>query len=166
MAYNRPPEDQGSELVEYQLGLNYIGDVAINDSALELITHTSGLFSIDLLELAYTTTEAALDACFPTLQWTNPDHSNDSGKTTRDLTLNPNSANVYFMEYNVPVNLYKFNGVNHRQTSQVFRLLITKYNGTRMQTNLFRARFRIRYYKPTSMQFDSRLMGTVLNAPT
>lgn len=167
MAYNRTPTDDDKSIVEFQTEISVIGNAAVNDSLLQLTSHTDGLYSVDLLEIAITTTgESALESSLPTLRWNNAEQSNDSGTYSRSLTLSSNAAGIYFMEYNLPVNLYKFNGRKHRFGSQRFELLLFKFNGTRLNTSLVRMRLRVRYFAGESMQYDPQFKHTILNAPT
>ncbi len=166
MAYNRTPTDEDKSLVEFQTEIVATGNAALNDSLLQLSSYTDGLYSVDLLELAYTTAgESAIDSSWPTLRWNNAEHSNDSGGNSRSLTLSANAAGIYFMEYNVPVNLYKFNGRKHRFGSQRFELLLFKQNGARLNTGAVRMRLRVRYFSGESMQYDAQFKNTVLNLP-
>lgn len=166
MAYNRPPTDS-SELTEFQTEIVASGNIALDDNALTVRSFTDGIYSIDLLELSYLPFgESTTNSSWPTIAWANQDHSNDSGTDRRSLTLSATAAGIYFMEYNVPVNLYKFNGAKHRFGSQQFRLLLLKADGSRMNTAGARMRLRIRYYKPNTMNYDASRMPTVLNAPT
>ena len=165
MAYNRSPTDDAPP-IEFQSEINVTGNAAINDALLQLNCHTDGLISIDLLELAYTTAgETAIDSSWPTLRWHDSNHSNDSGTNSRSLTLSSNAAGIYFMEYNIPVNLYKFNGRKHRFGSQMFRLLLLKASGDRLVTSAVRMRLRLRYAPVVTMQYDGQFKNTVLNAP-
>lgn len=166
MAYNRPPTDEGV-LIEFQTEVAADLNVALDDNALTVRSFTDGIYSIDLLELSYLPFgESATDSSWPTLTWANQEHCNDSGTSSRSLTLSATAAGIYFMEYNVPVNLYKFNGAKHRYGSQQYRLLLLKRDGSRLNTAGVRMRLRIRYYKPDTMNYDASRMPTILNAPT
>lgn len=166
MAYNRSTTDEGV-LVEFQSEIVASGNIALDDNALTVKSFTDGIYSIDLLELSYLPLgETATNSSWPSLAWINQDHSNDSGTSSRSLTLSANAAGIYFMEYNVPVNLYKFNGAKHRFGSQQYRLIIQKPDGSRLNTAGVRMRLRIRYYKSDTMDYDASRMPTILNIPT
>lgn len=166
MAYNRPVSD-GGHLIEFQDNINFTGNAANTNGALQLTTHTDGLYSVDLLEIGYGTTgETTLDSSLPTLIWTNGDLRNDKGTSNRPLVMLSTPVPIYYNEYNLPINLYKFDGANHRSGSQVFSLQLLKPNGTPMNTTFVRMRFRCRYHQYGEMVYDPDMLSKVLNAPT
>ena len=165
MSYNRPPEDTGP-LVEFQTSIVFTGNAALNTGALTITSHTDALYSVDLLEIAYDTNEAALDASLPTLRWRNGELSNDSGGNRRPLVVPNIGGQLYFMEYNRPVNLYKFNGAKHRAGSQLFELELVRRDGNLLNTSLVRMRLMCSYYAPQNMVHNPSILSKILNAPT
>lgn len=165
MAYNRLPEDTGP-LIEFQTSIAFTGNIALNPNALTLTSHSEALYSIDLLEIGYNTGDPVVDASLPTIRWKNGELSNDSGGNNRPLVVPRDANGIHFMEYNRPVNIYKFNGTKHRAGSQLFQLEVITPNGNLLNTTIIRLRLLCKYYQPQSMMFDMSRLSTILNAPT
>ena len=169
LSFLKPSADdfRSHEIIEFQTEINEFGNAATNDNLLLLRSFSDAIDSIDLEEIAIGTTgETALDSSLPTLLLPNPDHSNSSGTQSRHLVLGSATAGYYFREYNTKVNLYRFNGAQHRPGSQVFRVLILKPDGTRMNTTFVRMRLCVSYKKMLEMQQTDKFNYTILNAPT
>lgn len=170
MAWNpNPKETRQTEYRTWQVVLGGYGDQATNDRLLEMTTESREIYSIELLEIRYKLTpgEGANDNRVVRLMWKDSSKANSNGKHYIDLAPQPLSDGSLAGEYNIPRNIYLFDGVNHRPYSQVFNMqLLSSLRSLPVATEYILCTLRVTSKHLSVPEYQLRFEPTILNDRT
>lgn len=170
--YVDPRETRAPEFRSWQIEIGAYGNQALLNNILQLTCDTKELYSIDLLEIRYApdVSEAGNDIRVIRLQWQDSSRLNDNNKFFRTLAPNLLADGSYVGEYNIPRNLYLFNGVNHRPFLQPYNLEIIKAaSGAKLATQYVLLTLKVTAKNQpgqSDMAWTNQFSGTVLNDRT
>lgn len=169
MAWNASSkEPRTTEFRSWQVEVGGYGNQAVNSQLLKLTCDTRDIYSIDLLEISYRAAAAEVgNLDLVNLAWTDGSRNNDNNKHFRRLAP-LFTGGIYIGEYNVPRNLYQFNGTDHRPYSQNFELQIIKeISGSLLNTDYVLITLKITArHVGGNVHYEPRYEGVILNDRT
>jgi len=171
MAWNAPTAETITESNRtFITVLGGFGDQSSAQSTmLDLVSReTKDIYCIDLLELRYEPAASEVsDNRLVRLVWDDDSRLNDDNRHYRLLAPILQSDGSYAVEFNVPRNLFKFDGRNHRPYNQSFSLsLWNEFKQTKMATEYILCTLRVTARLPSGVEYQQRFEPVVLNSYT
>jgi hypothetical protein len=170
MAWNAPTTETITTPTRVRLVvLGGYGDQSSNQRLMDFSGRdTKDIYSIELIELRYKPTAAEVgDINVVRLAWDNDSRVNDDNRHYRILAPSRLSDGSYISEFNIPRNIYKFDGTSHRPYNQSFVLdLYKEATGTKMATEYILCTLRVTTRHTDGVELNRRFEPTILNALT